>query len=895
LVPGVFAASDLRGLRALWRFASGLLIRGRFLPGLQPRGRSWASAWVPLILGEDKGYFAALVRSVPPSAWALVSEGGEESRAGEAAVLHALGELIDSLVRSASSAAKRGRRIDPNNPHEVWVRSLTWPEERLEAVRTDLRPLKGPLEDWLRPLSALAASPWRLAFRLTPPSEGLDEGTGPNFVDDRPWELAFLLQAADDPSLMAPIGEAWSGETGGLGGREYCLQALGQAAALSPAVAKGLRGVAPEGARLDLDEAAAFLTGEATALADAGFTILLPGGWTDRGRRRLALRAHPASREQQPAGAPGRLSLESLVDVDWGVLLEGAELSREELKLLAARKIPLVRNRGEWVQVDPEEIREILSFLDRAPRRLSGGELVRSALGVGEIPVEADPASEWGALVRSLSDRIFAEEPVSSSFVGTLRPYQERGYSWMRFLADLGFGACLADDMGLGKTVQTLAWLLRRKEEGAGSALLVCPTSVVENWRREAERFAPNLRLHLHHGPGRLREEAFAEAAGESDLVVTTYALLARDREILAGREWSALILDEAQNVKNPDAKQARAARSLPASARIALTGTPVENHVGDLWSLFEFLNPGLLGSRETFRRRFLLPISSEGDPEASRRLKALTAPFILRRLKTDPEIAPDLPGKFETKVWCTLRKEQASLYAAAVEEASGHIDEAEGIERRGRVLALLSKLKQICCHPALFLGERGPLEGRSGKLERLLELAEEMVAEGDRALIFSQYAEMGELLRRALSERFGREVLFLHGGVPRSARDAMVRRFQEDPEAPNFFVLSIKAGGTGLNLTRANRVVLFDRWWNPAVEAQAADRAYRIGQTRSVQVHSFVCSGTLEERIDEMIEAKRAVAAEIVGTGESVLTDLSVAELKGLLALRASALDEEG
>jgi len=910
-VPGLFPAPDLRALRHLWRFAVSLLVRGRFLPDLRSRGRSVVSAWSPLILGEDKVRFSALARAIPPSAWALASPEREETPVfGEAAAVAALAELTDSLVRSAAAGAeRRGRRIDGANPHEIWARSLFWPEERLESLGADLRPLRAPVANWLRPLAALAASPWRLALRLEPPrpefpEEEPDPSRGPegeapaaplHLPDDCPWRLSFLLQASDDPSLRVPIADAWGGLLpGGSQVREYCLQALGQAASLSGAVAKSLRGPAPEGALLTLDEAALFLSREATLLADAGFPLLLPGGWTDRGRRRLALRARPV-RSVSREGGPGRLSLDALRDVAWGVLLDGTELTREELETLATRKIPLVRSRGEWVRVSPEEIREVLDYLDRAPRRVRGSELVRSALGAGELPLEVDPDSELGILTRSLTDRTFRDEDPPGSFAGILRPYQRRGSSWLAFLTDLGFGACLADDMGLGKTIQTLVWLLRRREAGAGPALLVCPTSVVENWRREAERFAPSLRLRTHHGALRLRGEAFRAAVAGTDLTVTTYALLHRDREILTDLEWSALILDEAQNIKNPEAKQAQAARSLRASARVALTGTPVENHVGDLWSLSEFLNPGLLGSRESFRRHFLLPITAEGDPEAAARLRALSAPFILRRLKTDPAIAPDLPEKIENKVWCPLKREQATLYAAAVEEASAGIDGAEGIERRGRVLALLTRLKQICCHPALFLGERGPLPGRSGKLDRLLELAEEMVEEGDRALIFTQYAEMGELLRRALVERFGREVFFLHGGTPRLARDGMVRRFQEEPEAPSFFILSLKAGGTGLNLTRANRVILFDRWWNPAVESQAADRAFRIGQTRSVQVHPFVCTGTLEERIDEMIEAKRAVAAEVVGSGEAALAELSTEELRAVLTLSASALDEEG
>ncbi len=372
-----------------------------------------------------------------------------------------------------------------------------------------------------------------------------------------------------------------------------------------------------------------------------------------------------------------------------------------------------------------------------------------------------------------------------------------------------------------------------------------------------------------------------------------SYALLHRDLEALAGVPWSGLILDEAQNIKNSETRQARAARSIPAGYRIALTGTPVENSVGDLWALMEFLNPSFLGAQEEFRRRFFIPIQAGRDAEAMKRLKRLTGPFVLRRLKTDKTIIADLPEKMEMKVFCTLTREQASLYAAVAAEAAEALDPAEGIRRKGVVLATLSKLKQVCNHPAHFLGDNSPLPGRSGKLSRLTEMLEEVLSVGDRALIFSQFAEMGELLRRHLQENFGREALFLHGGVPRRERDSMVERFQAEEDGPRLFILSLKAGGTGLNLTQANHVFHFDRWWNPAVENQATDRAFRIGQARRVQVHKFLCAGTLEEKIDAMIEGKKEIARNIIGAGEGWLTELNTEQLKELFALRSEAVGD--
>ncbi len=486
--------------------------------------------------------------------------------------------------------------------------------------------------------------------------------------------------------------------------------------------------------------------------------------------------------------------------------------------------------------------------------------------------------------------------PPPRGFRGELRPYQLRGYSWLHFLRRWGLGACLADDMGLGKTVQALSLFQRDREEGGRApVLLVCPTSVVENWRKEAERFTPELPVLIHHGAGRARGGALREAAERHALVVSTYALVQRDIEALSAIRWGGVVLDEAQNIKNPATKGAQAVRSLASEYRVALTGTPVENHVGDLWSIMQFLNPGFLGSEAEFRRRFFLPIQARGDETAAAKLRSITRPFILRRLKTDRTIIADLPEKMEMKVFCTLTREQASLYEAVVGDAVREIARAEGIKRKGMVLATLSRLKQVCTHPAQFLGDNSPIPGRSGKLARLTEMLEEVLAEGDRALVFTQFAEMGEILRAHLQENFAREVLFLHGGVTRRRRDEMIERFQAGgPDGPPIFVLSLKAGGTGLNLTAAAHVFHFDRWWNPAVEEQATDRAFRIGQGKNVQVHKFVCAGTVEEKIDAMLEAKKGVAARIVGAGEAWLTELSDAELKDVFALRREAIGEE-
>jgi SNF2 family DNA or RNA helicase len=721
------------------------------------------------------------------------------------------------------------------------------------------------------------------------------------------WHVRYLLQARDDLSLLIPVADAWRprGEVAAVfkrrsfDAREHLLTALGQAASLCPPVEASLKSAAPGGYVTDASGAHQFLTETAWLLEQAGFGVLLPAWWTGKGtRQRLSVRANVKTPTM--SGGSG-MTLDELIHFDWQAALGDQSLSLRELEMLAQLKTPLVRVRGQWVQVSPEEIQAALDFWKKKTEdQTTLREIVQMALGagraLGDLEVSGVNAEGWIAdFLGQLEGRApFAELEPPDEFQGTLRPYQVRGYSWLAFLRRWGLGACLADDMGLGKTVQTLALIQREREAGERRpVLLICPTSVVGNWKKETERFTPQLPIHVHHGGQRVKGSAFAKQVKNSALVLSSYALLHRDRETLGKVDWSGVILDEAQNVKNPDTKQAQAARALRGAYRIALTGTPVENHVGDLWSILEFLNPSFLGTKTEFRRRFFVPIQANRDPEAAERLKRLTSPFVLRRLKTDKSIIADLPDKQEMKVFCTLTREQASLYAAVVEETGRAIEESEGIQRKGLILGTLMKLKQVCNHPAQFLGDNSSIPDRSGKLARLTEMLEEVWEAGDRALIFTQFTEMGDLLQRHLQETFGREVLYLHGGVPAKRRTEMVERFQNDPDGPRLFLLSLKAGGTGLNLTAAQHVFHFDRWWNPAVENQATDRAFRIGQTRNVQVHKFLCVGTMEEKIDEMIECKKEVAARVVGTGEGWLTELSNEQLKDLFALRKEAIGE--
>ena len=816
-----------------------------------------------------------------------------------------LARMTDTLVRTGmhgplQPAAKGGRIAVQKGTtiHDQWLRALHSPDGALNADAAQALQLEEQVRSWQRPIAVASAAPFQLCLRLEEPSSEASESAA--------WRANYLLQARDDPSLLIPASEAWK-DTGRAAAlfkarqfepREYLLTALGQAATLYPPLVQSLKTAAPTGCRLDANGAHAFLNEGACLLEQAGFTVLLPAWWGKHGKKPgIGLQAEITSPGFQPTG--GGLNLSAIVSFDWRASVAGEPISMEELRRLAQMKTPLVRVRGQWVQVKAEEIGALIRMLERQPTgEATLGEIVQMALGAssapGGLPFDGVKATGWvGDLLSQLEGSSpFKEIAPPAGFRGELRPYQLRGYSWLAFLRRWGMGACLADDMGLGKTVQTLALLQQDHGKHARPSLLVCPTSVVSNWKKEAERFTPGLPVMIHHGAGRAKGQAFAKKADAHALVITSYSLLYRDKALFDKVAWAGVILDEAQNIKNASTKQAQAAHAIKGEYRIALTGTPVENHVGDLWSLMQFLNPDWLGTQGEFRRSFYVPIQAQQDADAALRLKRLTGPFILRRLKTDKGIIADLPDKIESKAFCNLTREQATLYAAVVKELEEKLSEAEGIARKGAILAALTKLKQVCNHPAHFLGDGSSIAGRSGKVERLTEMLEEIGEAGERVLVFTQYSEMGEILKKHLQEAFGREVLFLHGGVPREKRERMVERYQAQ-DGPRVFVLSLKAGGTGLNLTAASHVFHFDRWWNPAVEDQATDRAFRIGQTKNLQVHKFVCAGTVEEKIDEMISRKQAVASQVVGAGEGWLTEMDDKQLRDLFALRNDAVAE--
>ncbi|WP_244301759.1 DEAD/DEAH box helicase [Microbispora triticiradicis] len=934
MLPG----PSLRYLAVVAAHARELVRRGRVLPQLVTEHGGYAARWRPVLTGPHADRFRELAAAMPPVCRAV-----EEERPSAHVLMEALAGLADAAVRQAlPERLLGGHRPGRRAPlADRWTVALTGDEADLPgAGREEAEALARPLQEWFRAAHQLDG-PVRVCFRLVEPEPEHEPEPEPEFepefepvsgprpgsapvagpavaagyaaahtgaatgtdtaahADGGRWRVEFALKSAEDPSLYLPASLVWTGETlpglPGLPGRpdETLLAGLGRAARLYPRIDDALREARPAHVDLDVEGAFHFLRHAAPLLQSAGFGVQLPA-WA--GRARLGLKLTARSRSGPGAAADQGFGLAQLVDFRAELAVGDETISEAELAELARLKVPLVRLRGQWVELDARQLGAALKAVERrGSGQMTVGEVVREVVhgGDDDLPlVGVDADGLLGDLLSGEADRRLEPVATPAAFHGTLRPYQERGLAWLTFMSQIGLGSILADDMGLGKTLQTLSLLLREREEEerAGATLLVCPMSLLSNWQKEAARFAPSLKVYLHHGSGRLRGAELAERVAAADIVLTTYGTALRDRDVLAGFTWARVVCDEAQAVKNSAARQAQAVRSLPARTRLALTGTPVENHLAELWSIMEFCNPGLLGPARAFRDRYQEPIERHGDEAATAALKRATGPFVLRRLKTDKTIISDLPDKMEMKVWCTLTPEQASLYQAVVEDMMGRIAGSEGIERRGNVLAAMTRLKQVCNHPAHLLKDGSRLAGRSGKLARLEELAEEIVSEGDKALVFTQYAEFGSMLQPYLAARLDRPVLWLHGGLPKKTRDALVERFQTDDE-PMIFLLSLKAAGTGLNLTAANHVVHVDRWWNPAVENQATDRAFRIGQTRNVQVRKFICAGTLEERIDEMIERKQALAESVVGTGEDWIAGLSTAELRELFRLSPEAV----
>ena len=829
----LLTAQASTGSARTWALASrkalDLVARGRIAPGLDAEG---AGAWrIAGIDGADADWLHRLAAAMPATAYAVTADG---RLSDPYRLLRAfLDAVADSWIRSPAATALVG-------------------EQAMAAED----PIDAP---------EFAAAAARLAA-------GRDAGHGLVLAVEPagPAKMRAVLYDRSDPSRLLDPGEA------GIGAADFKTELSSLASWVRwPRLAELARKRSRFEVALDADDLTFLLFEDgAEALGNLGVEIRWDTAVDRDLTTSLALEAPEHDEAESLFGLDGLLSFR------WRAALGDRELTEAELDRIADAHSPLVDLGDRWVIVDDALRERLRRRLDR-PAPL---EALRAALtGTVEIGGERVPVAVAGPL-EALRDCLREPERAQAvrqpaQLAGHLRDYQLRGLSWLTGMAELGLGACLADDMGLGKTITLIAHHLRRQDDGttAGPALVVCPASLMANWAAEIARFAPEAAVRRFHGPGRS-----LDGIDKNEFVLTTYATMRRDAEALAGIDWGLVCADEVQHAKNPASATMKCLRAIDSGARIALTGTPVENNLTDLWAILDWTTPGVLGSLEGFRATYGRA-AERGDTETAARLGALVRPFMLRRLKTDPGIAPELPAKTVTDEHVTLSKEQVALYKRVLEDTMAEIRSADGIARRGLVLALLTRLKQVCNHPAQYSGSPDPSSARSGKLDLLDELLETVSAEDERALVFTQYAQMGKLLAVHLARRgIGSE--FLHGKTPVKKRERMVADFQ-DGRTP-VLILSLKAAGVGLNLTRATHVIHYDRWWNPAAEDQATDRAHRIGQTRPVQVHRLVCEGTLEERIASLLEQKRDLAEAVVGSGEAALTELSDDQLHELVRL---------
>ncbi|MEV8531595.1 DEAD/DEAH box helicase [Streptomyces sp. NPDC051211] len=882
--PGPVTAPAFWGAAALLalRFAA----RGLLLPGLSASDHD---AWrIGPLDAADLAQVRALAAAMPAAARCVPSPAGADPLrlpAAEPLLRAFLDAVADTLPRSPAAPAAAG------------APAFAAPEP---GRFPDLRP-------WAAEVAAGHDAGVRISLRVE-----LTERTG---SPDAPGFRAVLqLHSLSDAALVADAAEVWAGSGPAAAGfapraRMDALLALRRAARLWPPLTPLLTAAVPDSVELADEEVIELLGAAAAALAADGVQVHWPrglardltahavvgsgpdAGTSDAGTPALA--PAPAADPARPART-GLLSPDALLSFDWRHSLgDQADLTPAELDRLAESNRPLVRLRDQWVLIDPAEARRARA---RQDRKVTTADALAAVLtGAAEVDGLRVAVTATGPLERLRAELAAdpedpaartssARQPVAqpAALAAELRDYQLRGLAWLARMTALGLGGCLADDMGLGKTITLIALHLHRRQDPAtaGPTLVVCPASLLGNWQREFARFAPGTPVQRFHGAGRSLAGLPADA-----VVLTTYGTLRLDAPALAKTPWGLVVADEAQHVKNPQSSTARALRTVPSPARVALTGTPVENNLTELWAILDWTTPGLLGRLGTFRRRYAEAVEQGRDPQAAARLGSLVRPFLLRRKKSDPGIAPELPPKTETDHAVALSPEQAGLYEAVVRETLAAISAADGMERRGLIVKLLTSLKQICNHPAQYTKEGGSGGGRSGKLELLDELLDTILAEGGSVLVFTQYVTMARILEKHLAAR-GINSQLLHGGTPVPRREELVDRFQSG-EVP-VFLLSLKAAGTGLNLTRAAHVIHYDRWWNPAVEEQATDRAYRIGQTQPVQVHRIIAEGTVEDRIAEMLARKRALADAVLAGGEAALTELTDAELAELVALRA-------
>jgi len=877
---GIICANDMIFCTEIVKFCVELVIKQRYVPDVKKSGKLVGANWRPVL--NDSAEVEKLQffeKSMPMSLMQFI---GKESVGGFISGL--INGIVDSVVRSMHNLDVE--EFKDSKLEDFWMRSLSSTSNNSMPANESTK-LLDRVEEWMKPIGISNSNKgFTTSFRLRTPNES-EPGDEP--MDRHAWRIDYMLQSINDPSLFIDARNVWANRKevrsvaadSAIHPQDILLQDLSIASRFFKPIGESLKGTYPTHCDIDIVTLNKFLKDAAPLLRESGFSILLPSWLTTRSKVTVELQI-------KPRNDCGVFGLGTLVDFEWSVAVGDKNISKEEFLTLVKLKSDIVNMSGKWVGLEFAGIERTINMLNG----LDGKIDVKSALTLAlseDNGIEFSISSNEKRISEMLSgltgNDAFKILSQPSTLNATLRPYQVTGYSWLSYLNNYGIGACLADDMGLGKTMQFISVILEknRNKDNKRPNLLVCPTSIVGNWSNELRKFAPSIKFAVHHGSGRLKGKSFLKMAKDHDLIISTYQLAHRDMKHLSRIGWGIVALDEAQNIKNYYAKQSRAVKSINSESRIALTGTPMENRLIELWSIMDFLNPGYLGTLNSFIDDYATPIERYRDKKKEDELKRRIKPFVLRRMKTDKSIIKDLPDKIESKEYCSLTKEQASLYQAVVDKMMDEIGQKEGIKRSGFVLIALLRLKQICDHPSLYMPSNGRVDGRSGKLERLEEMLDEALQNSESSLVFTQYAEMGIMLKQHLQSKLHCEVIFLSGKTPRKERDMLVKRFQESGR-PIVFILSLKAGGFGLNLTAANHVFHFDRWWNPAVENQATDRAYRIGQHKKVNVHKFITKGTLEEKIDNMLDSKAELTAGILASSsEAWITRLGNEQLREL------------
>ena len=855
---GFYFGESFDGLKSVVRFAYSLVARQRFMPFIKGN-----KSYFQLNLDNNDDFliFKDICEALPPSVKPRITLKTED----------AVYEFLENLVNFMIKELTKDINLEFFNRTKTdnWLSGFF-----RDGIKVDDE-VKAGVSEWAVSRNVCRTHEYNILFKLEEPDP-----------DREQWRLRYAVQSKHDLSLIISFDDIWQNrkKINLPNYKLHLIKELGMAARFSKVIEKSMLKPNPSLMLLSEEEALAFMKFESFMLKDFGFVVHIPkitSAKLSSLRVILSLKKPKTLRVASSSGLS-----DALFDFDYGVAIgDDTILSREEFYKLSSLKSGLVNVSGKWVELNSDDVKKVISFLDKK-KQISISEIISTnASGDVDFEIEAKSFPEnLGSCFLGLESPDLETPP--PDFCGELRGYQRQGYSWLIVLRKIGFGGILADDMGLGKTIQAISYLLYlKKEQIKEPSLIVAPTSVIGNWEREFLRFAPSLKVHIYHGSMRKKID-FSEQIKGKDVIITSYGTMRNDRDFLAGIAWNVVILDEAQNIKNPYTKQAASAARLTARHRLCLTGTPIENRLSELWSLINFSNKGLLSSWDKFRTNFAEPIELNSDHEKTMRLKKIISPFILRRLKSDKNIISDLPEKNEIKEYCTLTEEQATLYQAIVDESLKKIKEAAQ-ERRMNILSTIIKLKQVCNHPTNFLKDpTTKIAGRSGKLERLCEMVEVFLENNEKCLVFTQFREMGDILKQALEEYFSEQVLFLHGQLNRNERERMITLFQNE-RAPRIFVLSLKAGGFGINLTAANQVIHFDRWWNPAVENQATDRAYRIGQKKNVFIYKYITSGTIEEKIDEILETKSALSDSLLSKGEAALTELSDGKLREIFSLR--------